>query len=80
MNAKKAKETFGFNLQNIRIGKGITQTDLQHGGVSYAVYTNIENGGNYEIDSLFRYLEFIGIDITNLNLATGEFKHENKKS
>ena len=62
----------GERIQQIRVGKGMTQQELaQEAGVSFSTMTRIERGEGVQIEKLMLVMRVLGL-LQNMNLLIPE--------
>ena len=67
MDADRLKKQLGMRLKELRLGRNLTQEDLEGMGFSYRYYGRIERGlANVTIETLSRLCDIFDIDISDL--------------
>lgn len=58
-----SKQKLGAELKAMRKAKKVTTYQLRQNGFHPRSISDIENGKNYTIDTLFKYLDIIGLEL-----------------
>lgn len=70
---KQKLKFLGYLLREYRWEENLTRLEVQEqSGIHYRTIARIENGENISLITLFRYMEFLNLELTEIAFADDE--------